>query len=52
MTRPALGIVRNGDGCEVVFTLFRLPGVTDEAFERDAATIAHDLRTLKEILGR
>ncbi|BDX32541.1 polyketide cyclase [Mycobacterium antarcticum] len=34
-------------GCEVVFTLRRLAGVTDAAFEADAALVAADLETLR-----
>lgn len=45
-------VFRNGDGCEVVFTLFRLPGVDDEAYEKDAAMIEKDLRSLKAVLER
>src|SRR3989344_435571 len=36
-------VVQNGDGSEITFTLFRLPDMSDEAFEKDAATIEHDL---------
>ncbi len=46
----ALRIVPNADGAEVMFTLYRLPGVSDEAFEADAAHIARDLEALKVIL--
>lgn len=42
----------NGEGSEVVFTLFRRPGVDDEEFEADAAAVARDLATLKGILER
>lgn len=45
-------VVPNGDGCEVTFALYRLPDVTDDAFEKDASTIASDLRKLKAILER
>jgi len=45
-------IAKNGDGCEVIFTLYRLPGVTDDAFEKDAATIEGDLKKLKAILEK
>ncbi|GAB3031961.1 SRPBCC family protein [Parafrigoribacterium mesophilum] len=41
---------RNGDGSEVVFTLFRRAEVDDEAFETDAAAIARDLATLKALM--
>lgn len=43
-------VVPNGDGCEVTFTLFRLPGMTDDDFEKDAATVAKDLAMLKTVL--
>lgn len=41
-----LRVLKNDEGSEVVFTLYRVPGVTDEAFEKDAATIAADLERL------
>ena len=37
-------------GSEVIFTLFRLPGMTDEAFARDAEWVERDLRALKALL--
>jgi hypothetical protein len=40
----------NGEGSEIVFTLFRQRDVDDEAFEADAAAVARDLATLKGIL--
>lgn len=43
-------VVANGDGSEVVFTLYRRPGVTDEEFAADARTVEDDLRTLKRLL--
>ncbi|RDJ12283.1 SRPBCC family protein [Rhizobium grahamii] len=46
----ALRIVPNGDGCEVMFTLLRIPGMTDEQFEADAAHIAKDLAALKALM--
>lgn len=46
----ALRIVPNGDGCEVMFTLVRIPGMTDEQFEADAAHIAKDLAALKALM--
>lgn len=42
----------NGEGSEIVFTLFRRPGVDDAEFEADAAAVARDLATLKGILER
>jgi hypothetical protein len=43
-------VIANGGGSEISFTLFRLPGMTDEQFETDAATVTEDLRTLKTLL--
>ena len=41
-----LRVLKNDDGSEVVFTLYRRAGVTDDAYEEDAATIAADLERL------
>jgi hypothetical protein len=43
-------VVTDGDGCEAVFTLRRLPGMSDEEFERDAKAVAGDLARLKKIV--
>jgi hypothetical protein len=43
-------VVPDGEACEVVFTLRRQPGMSDEEFERDAAAVAPDLAALKRIL--
>lgn len=45
-----LRVIANNAGSEVIFTLFRVPGTTDEAFEADAAAIAVDLAALKRYL--
>ncbi|THG33394.1 SRPBCC family protein [Naasia lichenicola] len=45
-----LRVLPNERGSEVVFSLFRLPGVDDAAYEADAAAIAADLATLKRLL--
>jgi hypothetical protein len=45
-----LRVVPNGTGSELTFTLFRLPSVNEQAFETDAATVARDLKRLKELL--
>jgi len=42
-----LRVVRNGDGAEVMLTLFRQPGMDDEMFARDAKWMTRDLRALK-----
>jgi hypothetical protein len=38
--------------CEVVFTLRRASGVTDEEFAADAAAVAADLATLRRLVER
>jgi hypothetical protein len=48
--RNHLRVLRNGDGCEVVFTLYRLPQMSDEDWLRDAKAVTRDLRTLRSVL--
>jgi hypothetical protein len=43
-------VVPDGDGSEVVFTLRRLPDMSDEDFARDAALVQADLTRLKHVL--
>jgi hypothetical protein len=43
-------VVPNGDCCEVVFTLRRLPDMSTEDFERDAGLVQADLTRLKQVL--
>jgi hypothetical protein len=43
-------VTADGSGCEVVFTLRRLPGMSDEDLERDADAVAADLTRLKRVL--
>ena len=45
-----LRVIADGDGCEVVFTLRRAPGMTDADLERDAALVTGDLALLKRLL--
>jgi hypothetical protein len=42
--------IANGSGCELIFTLFRLPDMTDEKFSADAEWVMRDLTTLKSLL--
>ena len=42
--------VANGDGCELMFTLFQLPEMDDEQFVKDAEMVEADLRTLKAVM--
>lgn len=43
-------VLANGSGSTVIFTLFRLPHMTDEDYERDMAAVQKDLQTLKRVL--
>lgn len=43
-------VVPAGDDSEIVFTLRRAPGMTDEEFDRDESLVSADLARLKEIL--
>ena len=45
-----LRAIADGDGCEVIFTLRRSPGMTDAEFERDTALVSGDLALLKKVL--
>jgi len=45
-----LRVVPNGAGSELTFTLFRLPGVSQEKLAEDARWVERDLRRLKEHL--
>ena len=45
-----LRVVKNGEGSEVIFTLYRLPRMSDEEFERDARMVEGDLFRLREVL--
>jgi hypothetical protein len=43
-------VLPNAGGSEVLFSLFRRPGITDAEFESDASAVARDLRALKALL--
>jgi hypothetical protein len=43
-------VIANGAGSEVLFTLFQTPGMSDDAFERDAKQVEQDLAALKAVL--
>lgn len=43
-------VLANGNGAEVVFTLYCMPQMTDAQFAQDAAMVQKDLETLKRIL--
>ena len=43
-------VIPDGDGCEVVFSLRRLPDMSDNDFARDAGLVQADLTRLKHVL--
>lgn len=43
-------VIPDGDRCEVVFTLRRREGMTDDEVADDADAVAADLATLKRVL--
>ena len=43
-------IVPNGEGSEVLFTLFRQPGISTAEFGYDVGLVTRDLNRLKQIL--
>jgi uncharacterized protein YndB with AHSA1/START domain len=45
-----LRVLADGAGSEIVFSLHRADGVSDDDYERDAATIVKDLETVRGIL--
>lgn len=45
-------VIEDGEGSEVLFSLRRQPGMSDDAFEADAIAIMTDLATLKDLLER
>ena len=49
-TTNPVRVLADGEGSEVVFTLRRAPGTTDEQFAADAAAVTADLATLKRVL--
>ena len=47
-----LRVIRNGDGAEVLLTLFRQPKMSDALFAADAEWIVRDLLALKALFAR
>ena len=42
----------NGEGTEVLLTVFRQPGMSDEKFAEDTQWVRRDLEALKELLEK
>lgn len=43
-------VIANGNGSELIFTLFRLADMSDEQFSADAEWVMRDLTSLKNLL--
>jgi hypothetical protein len=43
-------VVPNGSGCELMFTLFQRPGMSDEQFVEDAGLVEADLNRARAVL--
>ncbi len=49
LTMP-MRLIPSGEGCAVIFTLQRHPGMNDDVFARDGASVEGDLKALKALL--
>jgi hypothetical protein len=45
-------VVANGEGSEVVFTVFRMEGISEEQFAEDVGMVERDLAALKDVLEK
>jgi hypothetical protein len=45
-------LIANGSGCELLFTLFREPNMSDARFASDAGFVERDLNGLKKLLEK
>lgn len=43
-------VVANGEGSELMFTVFQAKGMSDEAFLKDVQAVTRDLKTIKALL--
>lgn len=50
--RNPMRVVPNADGCDVVFSVRRQPGMSDSEFAADVDTVRTDLDALRSILQR
>ncbi len=49
LTNP-MRVIPNGDGSEILFTLFQHEGMSDQQFQEDAELVLSDLHTLRRLL--
>ena len=47
-----LRVVENGEGAEVILTLYRQPDMDEERFSADIKLVNRDLRALKNLIER
>jgi hypothetical protein len=45
-------LIANATGCELLFTLYREPNLSDAQFASDAAYVQRDLNRLKSVLEK
>lgn len=43
-------VLPNGDGSEIIFTVFKQPWMTDESFAKDVELVEQDLKSLKAVM--
>ena len=43
-------VIKNGEGSEVIFTLFQTADMPDDKFAEDAKSVKHDLNILKNLV--
>jgi hypothetical protein len=48
--RNPMRVIANGDGCDVVFTVHRRPGMSETDFAADVDAVTADLATLRILL--
>lgn len=45
-------VISNGSGSELIFTLFRMPDMSEEKYAEDRRMVEQDLKTLKRLLEK
>ncbi len=50
--RNPMRVIPNGDGCDVIFTVRRTPGMSEADFAGDVNAVTADLATLRTLMHR
>jgi hypothetical protein len=50
--RNPMRVIANGDGCDVIFTVHRRPGMSETDFAADVDAVTADLATLRTMMER